>query len=183
MMEFAFGLSLPSEINPSQIHQTDEIFSLMFGLLETKDDHYLFSICWCIAWAGKANIFPDSQRSQYVRFLAKMWIKPKGDSLHRVTSWALSKILIPSIPKQEISKIPKLKSVLNERYKKPENDFDRITSVYLGIILGELFDAKEVTEIFNEHLKRGERLDGLGSFSLFVKQLNLKLEEEIDVPF
>jgi NACHT domain/Restriction endonuclease len=151
MMGFAFGISRSNEIDISQISASEEIFKIMLDLLKTNDPHYYFSIYWSIAWSGEANIFPDNLRIPFVKYLTKSWIKSGEYNLQRVTAWALSKILIPSIPKNEISKIQKLKATIHDNFQKPTNEFDKLISIYLGSILGERFEQKVVTDIFKSH--------------------------------
>lgn len=182
MMSFAFGISFSHEIDRSQVSEVEEIFNILFDLLESKDIHFHFSICWCVAWAGIANIFPDSQRMRYISFLSKAWITSNEYNLQRMTSWALSQIIIPSIPKESIAKIEDLKTTVHERYQKPENEFDKLTSIYFGTIIGEKFDSKELIEIFKEKLMRNkDRLDKSNNLFLFAKTLNLQLKDQPDV--
>ncbi len=178
MMGFAFGISRLHEMRVTSISRSEEIFAIMLELLKANDPHYHFSICWCVAWSGEANIFPDSLKTSFVSILTKSWVKSKDYNLQRVTSWALIKILTPSISKKEISRIHKLKTSIYENYAKPINEFDKLVSIYLGTIVGEIFDRKEITELFKHHLKRnGENLDNKSSFSQFANILKINLKE------
>ncbi len=154
MMGFAFGEARPHDTGISRIPVSEEIFKIMLELLKTDDSHYQFSICWSIAWAGEANIFPDNLRIPYVTILTKSWIKSGDYNLQRVIAWALSKILIPSIPKTEISKIQKLKTKVQDSFQKPTNEYDKLVSIYLGSIIGEHFEQAEVAEVFKYQLSR-----------------------------
>jgi hypothetical protein len=116
----------------------------MFNLLQTNDAHYLFSICWCIAWAGDANIFPDSQRKRYIISIAKIWVDANASELRRMAAWALSKIIVPVITKEDITEIKDLSIRVQEYYNNPENEFDKETAVLFGTILGKTFDKKEL---------------------------------------
>lgn len=179
MMTFSFNATRPHGIKSSITPEIESIFNLMYELLKLNDSHYNFSIAWCVAWAGEANIFPDSQRNQYTNILAKAWIKSNEYNLHRVISWAISKIMIPSMPKGNISSIAKLKSTIIERCQKPNNEFDKLTSVYLGTVLGYSFDIKELNEIFSEGIRGyGDKLNKLSSFYLFAKELKIQLSEQ-----
>ncbi len=180
MMNFAYGLSFrPLEIGISEISVSEEIFKIMYDLLKTNDAHCHFSICWSVAWSGEVNIFPDSLRIQYVIYLTKLWIKSGDYNLQRVTSWALSKILIPSIPKSEISKIHKLKTTINLNFQKPTNDFDKLTSIYLATILGEHFEPAEVEDEFRNHKNRNITKTNLSSsFAQFAIVLKINIEDE-----
>lgn len=182
MMGFVFGLSRPLEKGSKPLPIPEEIFSIMLGLLKTNDSHYQFSICWCIAWAGEANVFLDSIRIQFVKCLVKLWIKSGEYNLQRVTSWALCKILAPSIPPKEISKIQKLKTTILESFQKPKNEFDKLVAIYLGTIIGEAFNKKEVEEAFKSHPKRAiTNISQFSSFVLFAKTLHVNLEKEYKI--
>ena len=172
MMDFAFRVREIEAMNQSQITEIEEIFGIMFDLLKTIDFHYQFSICWCIAWAGNANIFPNSHRMRYVTSIAKIWTTSNENSIKRVASWALSNILVPTITKKEISEIKEISIEYQRYYDNPENEFDKITAVYFGTILGKTFDKEELKEIFKKEFSRRES----SSFSLFSKVLNLKKE-------
>jgi hypothetical protein len=175
MMNFAYGAAFKYEVMPSLEPEIEKMFNLMYDLLESNDPHYLFSICWCVAWSGESNIFPDSQRNKYVVFLAKTWTKPNKKNIRRVISWALCKITIPSIKKQSLSKIRNLKTTIRERIQKPENEFDKITSVFLGAILGETFEKNILKEIFSERIKlSSDRPEKSSSISLFAEKLKIQ---------
>jgi len=168
MMQFIYQkMFFQKEIEPSQIPESEEIFSLMLDLLKTDDPYYYFSIGWCVVWAGDVNILPDSQRVQYVTFLAKMWIKTNEYELRRMVSWALSIILVPTIPKQEILEINGLSTKVQEYYNNPKNKFDKTTAIYFGTILEQKFYKEDLEEFFNnkETMKSS-------NFLSFAKELN-----------
>ena len=172
MMDLFFEilrLDRKENINTSII---EEIFDLMFDLLETNDSHYLFSISWCIAWAGMANVFPSSSLKKYVIFLVHIWVISNEHNLKRMVSWALSKILVPTIAKEEISEIKKLPFKVQEYYDNPKNECDRVTAVYIGTILGKKFDKKELDEIFGNYWSESN------NHFLFEEVLKLKKENE-----
>jgi len=175
MMNYAFETDKIKNIESNQSSENDEIFSLMFDLLKMNDFHCQFSVCWCIAWAGYSNIFPDSLRMQYITSITKIWITSNEHNLKRVASWALSEILIPTVTKEDISKVKELSIGYKKYYDNPENEFDKITAIYLGTILGKTFGKQELEEIF----KREEKFSrGSNSFSLFAEVLKLKKENE-----
>jgi hypothetical protein len=150
----------------------------MLPMLQGIDRHLHFSICWCIAWAGETSIFPDTYRLQFTILLLKLWVKYREYNILRVTSWALSQIVIPTLPKKQIIKVTNLNSVIHEKYQNPSNEFDKLTSVFVGTIIGESFDNNELIELFNDKLRRNvERLDGLNSLALFAAELRVKLKE------
>ncbi|MEO6228607.1 MAG: NACHT domain-containing protein [Ferruginibacter sp.] len=177
MMGYAFGMHRPQEkIENPKIH-LKEIFSKLFKLLKPYDNHFHFAISWCVAWSGEVGIFPDALRTQYVNYLLKSWIKQEEYNLQRVTSWALVKILIPTFPKDQILKIPKIKSIIEDKFTKPFNEFDKILAIYLDTILEKSFQIDEVTETFKLHLKRNRDNLSLGnSLALFATALNLNLK-------
>lgn len=172
MMGFSYGFSGPHDDNDISISTIEEIFTLMLDLLKSNDSHYYFSVCWSVAWSGEADIFPESLRLTYVTYLVNSWIKSNEYNLQRVTSWALSKILTPSISKNEIFKIEELKTTIHKNYQNPANEFDKLTSIYLGTIIGETFDKKELIELFRLRFRR----EG-ASLYLFADVLGIKLEE------
>jgi hypothetical protein len=180
MMKYAFGFSLSSERVENPAIYSEEIFINLFELLKTNDKHYHFSVCWCVAWSGEAGIFPDKLRTTFIIHLVNSWIKEQEEcNLQRMTAWALSKILIPSFPKNEFSKIPKLKATINEKFQKPTNEFDKIVAIYLGSIIDISFDAKEVEDVIKNQLKRNfKNTNYLSSSSLFVKALKIKIEKK-----
>jgi len=179
MMGFAFRVSRPQKIGTSQIQASEKIFKIMLDLLKTNDSHYHFSICWSVAWSGEANIFSDNLRIPYATYLTKSWVKSGDYNLQRVTAWALSKILIPSIPKTEISKIQKLKTTIHENFHKPANEFDKLISVYLGSIIGEHFEQAIVAEVFKNHAIRNvTNTNSSSSFAQFAVTLGIKIKDE-----
>lgn len=176
LMDFAYGVSRPQEeVEVSMIPPSEEIFKIMFDLLKRNDSHYHFSICWSVAWSGEANIFPDSLRIPYVKYLTKSWINLSDFNLQRITAWALSKILVPSIPMITVSKIQKLKAKIHESFQKPTNEFDKLVSIYLGTIMGEHFEQAAVIELFNE-LRHWDKTGS--SFTQFALKLKINLNEE-----
>lgn len=185
LMSFAFNFSRSDEASSSIYGDFEKIFKLMFDLLQTNDRHYHFAICWCTAWVGEANLFPDFLRLRYVCHLVTEWLKSSSYNYQRVTSWSLSKIITPYLPKRELSEIKNLKSTIRQRYLKPENEFDKFTSIYLGTILGEKFASKEITELFAERVnKKGDNLAGSGSLALFAKALDVNIKtEQLDISF
>lgn len=179
LMGFAFGTLRPNDIKITEIPEVDEIFKILFELIKTNNTHLHFSISWCIAWAVEANIFPESQRLNFLLILTKSWIKSNEYNFQRVTSWALSKIIIPSISIEQLSKIKSINEKINDRFLKPENEFDRLVSIFLGTVLGKSFDKDKLNEIFNEKIKiGGERIMNSNSFSQFAKVLDIEFKDQ-----
>lgn len=179
MMLFAFGVSRQQEIEDFQISIYEEIFKTMLDLLKTNDSHYHFSISWCVAWSGEANIFPDNLRIHYIKYLTKSWTKSLDYNLQRVTAWALSKILTPSIPKAEIFKIQKLKTTIHHNFQKPTNEFDKLTSIYLGTILGEHLELSVIVDEFKNQTKRNvTHSKPSSSFAQFAMTLGINVKTE-----
>jgi hypothetical protein len=143
----------------------------MSELLKTNDEHYLLCISWCVAWSGEKNIFPESMRILYVNYFVKLWIKIKEYNLKRMTSWALSAILIPSFPKDKISKIPKLRSTIYKNYQQPENEYDSVAAIFLGKIVGIDFKVNEIADIFKKVYVGS--LDPDSSMNQFIKALGI----------
>lgn len=175
MHVFSFSRHDDSGITPLPI--SEEVFSIMFKLLRTNDPHYHYSICWCVAWSGDKNIFPNKFRIPFVKFLVKAWIKAVEYNYKRITSWALSNLLTPSIPINEISKIRKIKAAIQENYQKPANEIDKLLSIYLGAIIGESFSKKEVEEVFEIEHKRKSHSNGFYQFAEFLG-INLKRQAQ-----
>ncbi|PKN68616.1 MAG: hypothetical protein CVU54_14230 [Deltaproteobacteria bacterium HGW-Deltaproteobacteria-12] len=179
MMNYAFGLARPYKSEKQSISDYEAIFDNMLDLLKTNDPHYHFSICWCLAWSGQANIFPDKLRIPFTTYLVKLWIKSGEQNMQRVTSWALSEILTPSIPKNKISKIQKLKTAIYDSFQKPNSEFDQLVSIYLGTIIGECFEKKAIIETFKTHPDRHRaNTDQPSSYAQFVKALGINIKEK-----
>lgn len=178
LMGFAFGISRPLEQGIPSITPSEEIFKIMLKLIKTKDYHYQFSICWSVAWSGEANIFPNNLRIQYVKYLTGLWIKSADYNLQRVTAWALSRILIPSLPRTTMVNIKKLNTIIQENFQNPSNEFDKLVSIYLGAIIGEYFEKDVVTEFFKSQLKRNVNNNPQSSFAQFTLTLGINLKDE-----
>jgi len=178
MMMYVFRISSSQSKGENPILVLEEIFNIMLNLLKTNDPHYQFSIFWCVAWSGAVNIFPDKLRVPFAKFLLKSWIKTGDYNFHRVASWALEKILISSIPKNEISRIKNIRTTMHDKYLKPANEFDKLVSIYLGVIFDESFVITEVTEEFMQQLKQGrKRSSSSNNFFQFAKHLGIELKE------
>jgi len=176
LTEFIFGKIKKSDKSPAQ--SQNELFEKISNLFHAKDKQLNFSISWCVAWAGSRGILPKNIDPKFLIKLISSWVISKDYNLRRLNSWALSVILVPAIPKQIISKIPKLMTTIHERFQKPTNDYDKLVSTYLGTILGEQFDEKEINELFNQRVNRsGAQLNSISSFSQFAKTLGIKLKE------
>jgi hypothetical protein len=172
MMQFIYQKMFSrKEIKPSQTSESDEIFCLILELFKTNDLHYHFLASWCIAWAGDVHILPDFLRIQFVTFLIKIWTDTTKHELRRMVSWALSTILVPTIQKKEISEINELPIRVQEYYDNPKNKFDKITAIYIGTILEQKFDEKELEVFFNDEGTRKS-----SNFLLFAEVLKLPKE-------
>lgn len=177
MMSFSFDLIRSKEKNPFDNLVSEEIFDILFNLLKTKDSHYVFSICWCLVWTGEANVFPVRKRLVFVAQLIRLWIKTEEHHLHRVISWALCNLLRPTISKQDIPRIPKLKEKILELYLKPSNEFDKFASVYLGKIIGHEFSIDQIFDLYQEL----DRAFGFSeSYSEFAMSFGVPLKEQSD---
>lgn len=184
MMAFSFQISTSSSsINKADIKNSEEIFEIMLRLLDVKDSHLYFSIFWCLAWASQTDLFPQNLRNDFVEYLSKAWVESKEQSIQRVASWSLSKLLHPSIPKNKISTISTIENTIQTRFQIPSNEFDKLTSIYLGVIIGKEFDKKEVTEVFRNN-NGGIKLTKSNALPLFATLLKINLKEaknEIDI--
>lgn len=148
-------------------------------LLNKKDKVAQFSICWYIAFAVDAKLFKESLVNEFVYKLVKLWVNETEPNLVRVVSWSLSKLLKPNSDKTQIFKIRKLKQTIKAKFHKPNNEFDKLTSVYLGTIVGEKFEQNEIEETFKHHMKSGSYQNDLSSsFSLFLNSLKINLSEQ-----
>jgi hypothetical protein len=177
MMQYAFRFRKRNVYIEHNIH-FEKIFGKLFELLKTNDNHFHFSVCWCVAWAGEGGIIPINLRPLYIMYLIKRWLKQQDFYLQRVTSWGLTKILHPTFPKKELEIIPKLKISIQEKFQKPSNEYDKLLSVYLSIILELNFNIEEVREVFKLHLRHHEEsLTIESSFVLFAKKINLNVNE------
>ncbi|MEN6620461.1 MAG: hypothetical protein ABFD50_02775 [Smithella sp.] len=83
------------------------------------------------------------------------------------------------MPKNEILKIRKLKTTIYENFKNPANEYDKVAAIYIGTIIGENFEAKEIEEEFRNHSRlffmKSRRSSSLFEFAKF---LNINLEEK-----
>lgn len=170
MMIYAFKGFGATKIDATIILKLEELFSILLELLKLDDPHYKFSISWCIAWSGDRNLFPDNLRIPFVSILVNSWAELEEYNLKRVTAWALSTILRPSIPQNIILEIQNIKSSILELYQNPINEFDRIVSIYLGAIIGEKFDQKEIKLELKKHPEKNTMN--------FVKLLKTNISQE-----
>jgi len=154
--------------------ETEDIFIILLELLKTNDNHYHFSICWCIAWVMERKIFPNNLIQPYIDYLIEPWTIITEYNLKRVTSWVLCKLLSPFVLKDKIIKIEKLSDIVNKTYHNPANEFDKLVAVYLGYILEIKYDSTELMELFKYELNRGQHSI---SYYQFAKALNINLEE------
>jgi len=175
LMGFSFGACILFEIDKSDDIYIEEIFTILLDLLEKDDIHLQLSICWCIVWVWDAGFFPKNLLSSYVPILIKLWMLPSPHKHQRMISWALSKILVPSLSKNLIPE--NAKSILWEKLNNPENEFDKLTSIFIGTILGEKFDNKEMTDILKSAVRKNSKT-GNTSISLFAKKLRIKLDQQ-----
>ena len=174
-MDFIFNYTIRKELNHIESLCLKKIFDSMYCLLNTNDPHFLFAISWCIAWAGERNIFPDSQLEKYLPILSKIWSSRNEKSLLRATSWAISKIITPDFPKEYlINNVPDIRESTKRKYNNPENEFDKITAVYLGTILGEEYNKEELKELFNIKRIRPSNKSKM----LFAKKLHINISEK-----
>ncbi|WP_205514461.1 NACHT domain-containing protein [Longitalea arenae] len=155
MMSFAFKYTYDKKENTLRRSEIiHEIFDSMMELVKQDDPQYNLSICWCLLWSIKANLFPRKQNNKLIHLLAKLWVNSEQPNVRRFNSWVLSNILRPTTPKSLISAIPQLEKAIEDRYNKPANDFDRITALFFGIILGIKFDHKEMIDVLNSSVER-----------------------------
>ena len=97
--------------------------------------------------------------------------------MRRASAWALTRITNPSIPKSAIDRVTKLRSTLHERFLRPGNTYEKLASVYLGTIIGEKFDTKEVEGILKSQLKfKRDRLHTESGAFLFAQKLGIKFK-------
>ncbi|WP_313265389.1 NACHT domain-containing protein [Sphingobacterium sp.] len=177
MMAFSFQISTSSSsINNADIKNSEEIFEIMLRLLDVKDPHLYFSIFWCLAWASQTELFPQNLRDDFVEHLSKAWVQSKEQNIQRVASWSLSKLLLPSIPKNKILTINNIENTIQAKFQSPSNEFDKLTSIYLGVIIGTEFDKKEVTEVFRNN-NGGIKLTKSNALPLFATILKINLKE------
>lgn len=177
-MHILFQLSKSFPIDDN-IKIQEEIFTEIRNLLKTDDIHYRFSIYWCLAWAGRAGLFPEEMRTSIVGELTNSWTKFTEQNLHRVNSWALSEILIPSINPESIKKNTKLENAIQDNFNKPANEFDKLAAIYLATILGIKFEINEVIEAFRvSSNRRVRKTHPNSSLSQFSKALGIKTKKD-----
>lgn len=177
MMEFAFELVRPQALESNPLVIPVEIFGIMLELLKTKDPHYHFCVCWSVAWSVEAKLFPDSMCIPFVLHMLESWGKSGDYNLLRANAWALKNLLTPSFPKIELSKIQNIKATIHENFQKPSNEYDKLVSIYLGIILGENLNSKEILKTFKQNRYRYDlRTDENSSFSQFAKIIGINVK-------
>lgn len=161
--------------NKLNLAKLDDIFKELLELIKFDDNHYYFSICWCIAWAEPANSFPDKYRDAFIVILVIKWLELKEYNLYRVTSWAISVILRPNIKIDFFSEILNLKDKIIEKYNKPQNQFDKKTSVYLGILIGIKWDKDELDKLFKNEYRLSNENKAL---FLFAKKVGIEFKND-----
>ena len=169
LMSFAFNMTTHSR----KKLDTKQIFDNALQLLKGSDFHLTYAIAWSIAWSEEAKLIPDRVRIEYLQYLIKYWIKNSDlHNLKRVLSWAINSLLKPTIKREDLKKIPKLKQTLKVYSEKPNNEFDELNCLYLNHILGEAIDRQEVQKAFLSALvPRGSE-----SLTLFAKEFNIDIE-------
>lgn len=177
LTEFVYG-TLDMEENNNE-KELDELISNICELYEVKNLHLNFSISWCVAWTGSRGVFPESVSDRFLVKIISSWINSSNYNLRRLNSWALHVILKPSMKKELIEKIPKLKSTIEERISKNENEYDKIVALFLGTIINKTFDTSISTEILNQRLiSKKVQANPKSSISQFASALKIKLKSE-----
>ena len=152
LMEIVFGLSKKEAALDYTDKTVINIFNEMLKLLKTFDPHIYFSISWCMAWTSKID-FPDQIRLSFIKYFLKTWVKINNYNMHRFISWALRTLLTPSVPAKSINRIPNLRSKIREYFLDPRNEFDKIAAIFVGAIINEKFDKKNIKEVFENNYK------------------------------
>ena len=123
-------------------------------------------------WSEASKLFPEELKQKYIDFLTKSWLVIGKNNLKRAASWALNVLLSPEVSPAKIKKIKNIKTEILNSIKSPSNEYDRLTSIYLGYLIGIELDKKEVDIIFkadNIHPRRKSNLH------LFAEKLGIKI--------
>lgn len=177
MMTYSYRKFLTKYKHETPKDVFDQIFTIMLKLLKTNNVHCQFAVAWCVAWSGRVNIFPDNIRLQFVKCLLNIWIKAKENNLKRFTSWALEVILLPSIHKKDLIRIKNIKVKMRDSYQNPSNEFDKLVSIYLTMIMKDDFNIVEVTEEFNKVAQRRMSSDFGSSLIQFSKVFSIDISK------
>ena len=146
----------------------DELFSRLMMLLSNKDIYYIYSISWCLAWAGERTVLPDKHIPNFATVLFKFWQIQKKPRLHRIISWAFCSILTPDIPKSSFKTNSGTKKLILNNFASPTNEYDKLAATLLAIIIGGIVSEAEVKKVLKNY-----RFQKSKNISLFLKHLGV----------
>ena len=172
MMEYAFNLSNHKQ---SINIQYNDIFRLANNLLNSTDLLLIFSVVWCISWAGynEADIIPNDIVPQIFQRLIDLWIHSEeyNHAFKRTISWGIYSLCSPNL---KISPGQKLQNSIESHFYNPENDFDRCAAIHLAVLTSCWSDEK-IKELIDP-VKYPSRLSS--NLSRFLKERGFSLNKE-----
>lgn len=182
LMELAFEVSVRRDRHGINEPKTSmaETLEVFLGLLKSDDLHYHLATCWCLVWLESADMFSDELRTDFVNIILDRWLNQNQYNLCRLSSWALSLIMRPSINIDSfINNKSYIKEIITEKYKGAQNEYDRIVAVYVGSHINLIWDKAELRNLFLETLERSHRHPG--NIRLYADKLGIDLSKgEVD---
>ena len=179
MMHLVFSSYRKNLQNYSNRQDTElitEIFNLLWEMLQTNNILNIYTVSWCVAWAGynEADIIPHEIAYNITMRLIDLWVKlySKGN-YKRTISWAIYCICMPDLPIPESKKLIK---AIDKNFNEPLNDYDRAAAIHLAILTNywtatELRNKLSHQEFpFSRNYSRSRLLD---EFRLFEKSSSL----------
>jgi hypothetical protein len=179
LMAVTWQIVTDRRLTASSFKVEDNIYKQLIDLLKTNDPHYTFSSCWAISWLAVDNLIPEEICEELVNVILPIWLDTTFKSINRMSSWALSYVLRPANNITYLENYPKIKEIINEKYDQPKNEFDKVTSIYLGILLGVNWNRKDLVKEFNT-IKGSQRhrKDLSKSIKLFADQLKINIYDK-----
>lgn len=143
--------------NPLEVPEIKKIVSQiieeLFEAIKLKNDYFYFSVCWCIAWLGRANLFIDSHREGFAQFIIYKWLEDNPPALTRMMSWGMSEILRPSLD-IDFTQYPHIEKKIYETFHGQSDIKNKLCAIYLGLLMGINLNKSEISRVFNEETNR-----------------------------
>lgn len=189
LMSFAHSIwlrnfrSKSSEKLLENIEAREVVSQITEELLKTvrsNKEYYHLAISWCVSWLEDANLFIDDYREELIKLFINKWIDKNPPTLNRMLSWGLSEILRPSLT-ISLSDYVNIEETIYDKFHNPLNKEDKLSAIYLGVLVGISWDKNEIESFLNEHLT-GHGLNNK-SLLLFADKLNIELKSDSPKPF
>ncbi|MCI8459035.1 MAG: NACHT domain-containing protein [Clostridia bacterium] len=153
LLQFAFESIGKNDCDSRPNAQTlQTIFGKLSCMLDATDNTTLFAATWCLAWSGynEADLLPHDLLSTVYTKLMWLWqqndLQPK---IRRNVSWAIYNCSMLSLQNKFDKQLFPPKDVILQRFAKPQNDFDKRTALFLGI-LTEVWPQSAVQQYIRE---------------------------------